>query len=458
MEKELELQLLEELQEKDIPAEAVEFAEDINPIRRIGRILEGMKPNFYFDQMDGDNLPEMALMYYFAKDMNPKTVNKLLGTNPKDGFFNIIISKIDENNSLITEVLPEISQLRFMRQCTNQKKTNVWDVNNELNPVLQYVSFDIKASMAAQRLIENIPLVGELAPKIRNARDLVDALFYSQIIVSVEHTDNNDLIARIKELVHQDKTVREIFDESSRLLFSNTFRNYFAMLDLVKEGKPVEKEVFSGSLNELFNPYLTKTYERIACLTELVDDVAIIRNLFPSNEVYDEFNRDKDMHDMAKMNFATLLKRVGAEFTGETDGVAYRKAQAQDFAKLNKVRYVSSKEGQPITITGHLTHECPSCKKWCIMASDGKGGIHIDNKNFVEVAIPIDEYFNEFNMLSYKGYNNACEEFMLELDKQNLDAFKRIKNRVENTTDIKKYMTEEKNFKIIKERLDMVYK
>ncbi|MBU1198636.1 MAG: hypothetical protein KKF46_01755 [Nanoarchaeota archaeon] len=427
-----EIDLLEELNEEEALEEIVVLAADMNPVRKISKILEAQQPRFGFDELTGTNLPDTSLAYYFANDIDKKKAKQMIAKDPEKAFSDFIRLKYTPNHdSLISRLAPETSPLHLLKDYTkNIKKDKVKKAKIEPH-VLQYIGTNVISSMAAQNLLEKIPFLASQVDKLDTPDDLSNTIVYSQLVSSAR---NDDVKNRLLEL-SQDKllTSNEMLYKGVELFFAGECSNYFKLLESIKNEEKVNKGLVENAMIELFGHDMN-VYEQAACLSELVDDPKIVRSIFAKNDVYNELNKHKRAHDRAEPDFAALFKAVISEYSNQAElklnqtefkfeaGYYFKPAKIKDHKENLKVRVKKGSEYYDeykgiIGKTDSCT--CNSGATWeinfkgdtkCLKISDLEIAINKDNQTFPK-------------KLNHNGYENLCTQFLLEEAKQE-DVFR----------------------------------
>ncbi len=420
-----DLNLLDDLAEEDIIEEVVRLDTDNDPIRKIASILEMQKPDFYIDELERIDFPAMSLAYYFTKSLDKDTVNHMITEDPENIFQNILAfdeQDKQDRNSLISRLIPGDSSVHILKEYQDKTRRVAEQGNTEAVPhILQYTDIDIFTSIAAQKLLESIPLLASQIEKINNPDDLKDVISYSQLISSAK---DKRLQRRLAEQAEdKDKNVKEILEKGLKTFFSE-YPHYFSMLDSIREGKKINQTSAKKALTELFGSNMRK-YEQAVYLSELIDEPSIIRSLFPKLIMYGGLKKDQIAHTLSQPDFAALFNDIITEYNKQK-GIKrgekinqFRNTQKEDYKDNAQVRvkkgskHFEKYKGQLGKIG---SCECNSYSelevKWekgtkaCFNIKDLETAVLMDND--------LDDYMPE--KLNYLGYENLCMEFIIECE------------------------------------------
>ena len=419
--------LLDDLAEEETIEEVVTLEADNNPIRKIARILKTQKPDFDFDELERTDLPAMSLACYFAKDIDKDTMNNMITGDQGNIFQNILAFDEQDKNSLISRLIPGDSSLHILKEYQDKTRRAAEEQREvETAPnILQYTDIGIFASIAAQKLIELVPLLASHIEKINNPDDLKDMISYSQLVLSAK---DEGLQRRLAEQAEdKDKNAGELINDGLKLFFAKDYPNYISMLHSIREGKKINKKDAQKALKELFGVNMPK-YEQAAYLSELIDEPDIIKDLFSKLIVYIGAKRDLIIHQAFQPDFAALFRDIVTEYYKQKETKQkgkrnkFRDTQKKDYNDNAQVRLKKGSEdfekykGQLGTIgscecgkTSKLLVEFEKeTERTCFNIIDLETRVLMEK----DLGEDGDEYIPE--KLNYRGYENLCMELMLE--------------------------------------------
>lgn len=371
------LELLEEINEEEIPTEYIELEQRTDPVRRIAHIFEEEKPAFNFAELTIGDIPSRALAYCFSKGLNPMEVNSIIAHYQSSAFLALISLRenYSEEASLIS-ALNLKAPLVFLGCYLSQERSDAWKKDKPEDPILlQHTGPSLIPSIAAQALISAVPLLSSESYRINTFSDIRKIIFYSQLASNAEP----DLKTRLNDLLcNKEKTASELANEGINLFSGGAYLAYNTLLEMAK-GETIEKVAVAEMLNGIFGTPL-KEYEQAICLAELSGNTVIIKKIFSKDKVYKEFKQHREELQKTRPDFAAAWQGIVSEYFKR---VGFKRAvlEEEDNFSYSKLTYEGYRR---------------VCTEFLLDKTEDKAGIFMEAKEEAESSLDLSRhYLNE---------------------------------------------------------------
>ncbi|MEK6880711.1 MAG: hypothetical protein AABY22_13925, partial [Nanoarchaeota archaeon] len=412
---------------------------------RVARVLELNSRrndlNSFIDR-NNNNLPDSLLFYYLGND-NEKIDDFLKGNGKIH-----LLSFVDSGESLIDKIFPDNRLLISFRTLFMNMRRMKKMAGRELKDVgvaERYICNNIFSSIAAQKLLEIYPDLKFFADRIRSLADLQKAIVYSK---SAEK--NPEIVERARYLEEVTGKFPAVTIDNLKALFKE-YAEFFKFSSQLGAAR-ISKEESKRFLDSLF--YRRKSYECVACLTELVDNPQKLASAFDKTAIFAEFESDK-LPSGKTIKPGELARRIQEEFYGPEEET-YRKVDVKEI-KVGVEYYVDEKSntlpGEKIVVQGR----CNACPDYIFKFPGGLDGQHlgklknhlfIKKEDFVPVSMNLTEH----------GYRNFLLDLELEQDEQTYEKFRLARTRAEDDAKFEPLLKTGVELNLIQTRLRSIWK
>lgn len=509
------LDLLKEIIAEETKEEEIVLQQEDDPIKRLANILKRNSPDFNFHELENGDIPSRSLAYFFSpKTADVKKIDEIIMEHPENAFLNLqkqsirddkkefkvgdrivmneeaseeyAFTKEDSEGEIVERCGKEEFLIRFTKMTAERSPTpprKYWigkryvrlkykvyrdtlvsrlPVNpllhflmyqndgkkeeklEETHAALQYVDSDALAFIAAQKLCEEYPFLIQQADRINTPSDILNVIQFSKLITLVE---DETLKTRLQELENDGKiNLETLLTKGLEMIYPT----YFSMLDSFKKKGKITREVAQKALEDLFDNRL-KIYEQAICLSEIAGDHSIVREIFSRDELYNEFEKDKEGHRKNLPDFLELFRKIIIEYSRDKE--VYKTVDETDYKKGRKVRInprIDKYGGKIGRIIDYYNND-----EWLIKFDDKKERFFMyDN---LQIQIKPEEYFEGRTILTYQGYRNLCVDLSFSLQTEDAKEFEKIKHSIEKESKLIDYIQRDNTLEFISEKLADIY-